>query len=279
MPEEGDAGVRLFSLDFGALPGKEKSKEYNAAVQGFLKRLIEQCVELTSKDGGDLPWSLMGEKDGISYSQLQIAGSPLPISRHSAEFKAPASMVLQLFSSLTYTRLIDPYTFHVEAKEHFEPGSEYKWCHVAWTVDAINPFFAVRDFVTLDFLNESRSLIVSRSVKHGLVPETESPTLTSFLCKSLRSRTYRVPLLYALRVLPVDGDTCVVTQLQWSDVGGIVPEKIAVESVDAFARSNMTRMRKIAETAVERKIVAPLDNPLSPAWTPDPSVKIPELFS
>jgi len=167
----------------------------------------------------------------------------------------------------------------VEATEVFELGSECNWCHVAWTVDAINPVFAVRDFVTLDFVNESRSLIVSRSVKHKLVPETEPPTLTSCLWKSLRSRTYRVPLLYALRVLPVDEDTCVVIQLQWSDVGGIVPDKIVTERVEEFGRSNMARMRKIAETAVERKIVAPLEDPLFPAWTPDPAVKIPELFS
>jgi len=86
-------------------------------------------------------------------------------------------------------------------------------------------------------------------------------------------------LLYALRVLPVDEDTCVVIQLQWSDVGGIVPDKIVTERVEEFGRSNMARMRKIAETAVERKIVAPLEDPLFPAWTPDPAVKIPELFS
>ena len=278
-PEEGDAAVKLFSIDFGALPGREQSEERNAAVKEFADRLTEQCMELTSSTtDGDPAWSSVGEKDGISYSQLEVAGSPLPMSRHSAEFNAPASVVLGLFNSLTYTRLIDPYTFHVEAKEVCELGADYNWCHVAWTVDAINPVFAVRDFVTLDFLDESRSLIVSRSVKHGLVPETEPPALTSFLRKSLESRTYRVPLLYALRVLPIDGSTCVVTQLQWSDVGGILPDKIVVESVEKFGYDSMARMRKIAETAVERKIAAPLEDPLFPAWTPDPSVKIPELF-
>ena len=286
VPREGDAGVRLFSLDFGVLPGKEKPEEYNAAVRGFVGRLTEQCLQLTSPSttDGDLPWTSVSEEDGVSYSQLQVAGTPLPISRHTAEFKAPAATVLRLFSSLNYTSLIDPYTFHVEAKEEFRDlGEEYEWCHVAWTVDAISPVLAVRDFATLDFLDASRSLMVSRSVKHRLVPETEVPTLTSCLGrKSLKSRAYRVPLLYALRVVPVDGgnNSCVVTQLQWSDVGGVVPEKIAVESVEKFGYSNMVRMRKIADAAVARKVVAPsLENPLSPAWTPEPSVKIPELFS
>lgn len=276
---EAGPGIRLFSLDFDKLPGDKNSEEYNSAVRKFVDRLGQQCVELTATTTTDgLPWSSAGEKDNITCEHLQVAGTPLPMSRHTAEFNAPAPTVLQLFNALNYTRLIDPYAFHVEAKEHCDLAPEYEWCHVAWTVDSIHPLFAVRDFVTLDFVNASQSLIVSRSVRHGLVPETKPPTKTSFLLKSLKSRTYRVPLLYALRVLPVDENNCVVTQLQWSDVAGVVPDDIVVKSVEKFGYESLARMRKIAQTAVEKNVVAPIEDPLLPAWTPDPYVKIPELL-
>lgn len=278
---DADPGVRLFSLDFDTLPGEKNSEEYRAAIKAFADRLSQQCVELTASttDGG-LPWSPAGQRDNISYSQLRVAGSSLPISLHTAEFSAPASTVLALFSSLNYTNLIDPYAFRVEAKEVCELGPEYDWCHVAWVIDSINPVFAVRDFATLDFADASRLLVVSRSVKHGLVPETEHPGQFSFLFKGPKSRTYRVPLLYAVRVLPSDDNSCcVVKQIQWSDVGGVLPDWGVVSSVKKFGYDSMARMRKVAEMAVAKKVSVPVENPLLPAWTPDPSAKIPELFS
>lgn len=287
-----DAGVRLDSLDLDTLPGEKNSEEYRSALKAFVDRLSEQCMELTSiktthsdddggGGGGGLPWMTVGEKDGISYSHLRVAGSDFPISHHTAEFGAPASTVLEIFNALTYTNLIDPFAFHVEIKEECALGPEYSWCHVAWTVDSIHPLFAVRDFVTLDYADASRFLIVSRSVRHGLVPETAPPTQLSFLLKGLRSRTYRVPLLYALRVLPVEDDEnrCVVSQIQWSDVGGVLPDKIVVSSVEKFGYDNMARMRKVVEAAVAKNITVPIEDPLLPAWTPDPSAKIPALFS
>lgn len=277
--DDDDAAVRLFSLDFDTLPGEKNSEEYRSALKAFVDRLGEQCMELTPATDGDLPWTTAGEKDNISYAHLRVAGSQFPISRHTAEFSAPASTVLGMFSSFNYTSLIDPYAFHVEVKEECELGPEYNWGHVAWTADSINPLFAVRDFVTLDFASRSRSLIVSRSVQHGLVPRTEHPTQFSFLFKSLKSRTYRVPLLYALRVLPIDENRCVVHQIQWSDVGGVLPDSIVVGSVEKFGYDSMARMRKVVEKAVAKKIVAPMEDPLLPAWTPDPAAKIPELFS
>lgn len=226
-----------------------------------------------------MPWSPVGQKGDVSYSQLRIAGSPFPISRHSAQFNAPASVVFGLFNSLNYTNLIDPFAFHVEAKEECELGPDYSWGHVTWTVDSLHPLFATRDFVTLDFVDAGRSLLVSRSVRHGLVPETEHPTQFSFLSRGLGSRTYRVPLLYALRVLPLGENRCVVNQIQWSDVGGALPDSIVVSSVEKFGYDNMARMSKVVETAVAKKVVPPVEDPLLPAWTPDAAAKIPALFS
>lgn len=276
---EDDPGVRLFSLGFDELPGEKHSEQYNSAIQTFVDNLSRQCVELMSTTTTNgLEWSRVGGKNNIECSHLQVAGTTLPMARHTAEFNAPASTVLQLFNSLNYTSLIDPYAFHVEVKEQCESVPECTWCHVAWTVDNVHPLFAVRDFVTLDFLNASQSLIISRSVRHGLVPETKPPNKRSFLFKSLKSRTYRVPLLYALRVLPIDENHCTVTQLQWSDVGGVLPDDIVVKSVEKFGYDSLTRMRKIVQTVVEKDIGAPtLENPLIPTWTRDPRMKIPLL--
>lgn len=279
---DADEGVRLFNLDFETLPGEKSSQEYRSAVKAFVDRVSEQCMELTTSttdDDGGLPWSPVGQKDGTSFSHLRVAGTPFPFSRHTAEFGAPAATVFALFNSLNYTNLVDPYAFHVEAKEELELGPDYSWGHVAWTVDSFSPLFAVRDFVTLDFADESRSLLCSRSVKHGLVPETDPPGHFSFLFQGLESRTYRVPLLYAVRVLPIDDNRCTVHQIQWSDVGGVLPDHVVVSSVEKFGYDSMARMRKVVEKAVAKHVSVPIEDPLHQGWTHDPSVKIPELFS
>lgn len=283
VPTEPDSdgagpGIRFLSLDFDQLPGEQGSEEYNGAIRKYVDSLTQQCLDLTAPTD-ELSWTTVGEKDNITCQKLQVAGSPLRLTRHVAHFAAPAHVVLGLYSALNYTCVIDPYAWSVETKEGCEGpvGSDYEWCHVAWTADSINPLFAVRDFVTLDFASSKESLIVSRSVKHGSTPETPPPTQTSFIFKNLKSRTYRVPLLYALRVVPVDANNCTVKQLQWSDVGGVLPNKIIEESIEKFGYDNLIRMRKIAKTAVERNVAVPIENPLLPEWTSDPYVKIPEL--
>lgn len=282
VPAEPDSGVgsgiRLFSLDFEQLPGEQGSEEYNGAIREYVDRLTQQCLDLTAPTD-ELSWTDVSEKDNISCQHLQVAGTPLQLFRHVAHFAAPAHVVFGLYSALNYTCVIDPYAWLVETEEGCEGavGSDYEWCHVAWTVDSFGSLFAVRDFVSLDYANANKFLIVSRSVKHGSTPETPPPTQTSFMFKNLKSRTYRVPLLYVLHVVPIDADNCTVTQLQWSDVGGVLSDKIIEESVEKFGYDNLVKMRKIAQRAVERKVSVPIENPILPKWVSDPYVKIPEL--
>merc|ERR1719291_948783 len=122
-------------------------------------------------------------------------------------------------------------------------------------------------------------VLVSKSVEHPKLPRTRPPGWGDIFSGSLAAPTYRVPLLYALRVVPdaKDANSCKVIQFQWSDVAGIVPQKECYKGIVQFGFDNIPKFRARVQQAAARGATlglasgaAYLKDPLEPCWRQAP---------
>lgn len=282
---EGEPGFHLpRPLDFEQVGHAKGSKAYLEQVNAYASKARDCALELTALDGS-LKWEPHSEKNGIKCDGLTIAGTQIQGIRHIAEFELSADAVLDAYNRLNYTDIIDKYTTHVECIESV-PTEEFSWMQVVWTYDRIFPVGATRDFVTLDFIDRKNMMLVSKSVEHSGVPRTEKPGWGSIFSGSLKAPTYRVPLLYALRVVPcADNDKrCTVIQFQWSDIAGFVPEKYCYTGIVQFGFDNIPKFRARVQKAAEDGAIFGevsgdefLADPLKPHWRQLPKDVIPAL--
>ena len=108
------------------------------------------------------------------------------------------------------------------------------------------PLRSIRDFVTLDLVSKRDLLLVSKSVLHPTQPTTPVPGWASVFGGDETSPTFRVPLMYCLKVTAKEAgaEGCTVTQVQWSDVGGVVPEPEIAKNVVKCGFDNMERFSR-----------------------------------
>ena len=152
--------------------------------------------------------------DGVAVSTMAVEGSDVPLVKHELDIPAPADFVLDLYGRLNYTEIVDPFSFLVRSIQTIQTGgsSRFGWLLVAETIDdmKIPRDSRTRDFCTLDGVDRSRLLQFSKSVDHPLM-------------KEVPFNTVRVPLTYAIRVIPHENDkgstgpSCRVVQIQHSD--------------------------------------------------------------
>lgn len=261
---EQEGFVFVPTLDFSLIEQDKGSPEYTEKVKSHMMKFEIQCQELSS----DLhDWEKTSEQDGTICEHLKVAGTGIPMVKHTSTLDFPAQFVFQVINSLTYTSVVDPYAFHVECKDVLDID-DYDWTTVTWTVDNIFPVFAARDFCTLDFVRSEDMTIMSKSVEHPLVPRTELPSKTSSMRKkTTKSRTYRVPLFWFIKVVPIDENKCTMIQVQWSDVGGVIPEDKIYQSVEKFGFDSTKRMSSIISHVKERELVLPeVKSPIIPSW-------------
>ena len=78
---------------------------------------------------------------------------------------------------------------------------------------------------------------------------------------------------------PIGPHRCKIVQVQWSDIGGVVPEPSIMPSVADFGYDNMNRFAAIIKATYEggsevgSLSVGRLSNPLLPSWRQDPKVR------
>lgn len=283
---EGTPGFHIpTQLDFQELKSRESSADVNGEVVAYVRSVRDKALEVTSLESADLSWRPASVKNGIRCEALLIAGTKIEGIRHIAEFPLPADVVLDAYNRLNYTDIIDMYTTHVESAETIPPA-EFAWIQVVWTYDRLFPVGSSRDFCTLDFIDKENLMLVSKDVAHPAVPVTGPPGWASIFSSSLKAPTYRMPLFYALRIVPdpQDAGRCTVVQFQWSDTGGFVPPKEVWKGVRKFGFDNIPKFRSRLEGVAAQGIVlgkdsgpAYLANPLVPRWRQEPSDMIPGL--
>lgn len=261
-------------LDFSELKSREGSADSSGEIHAYSRVVRDKALEVTSLGSAGLGWQMVKAANGIQCEGLPIAGSKIKGIRHIAEFCLPADVVLDAYVRLNYTDIIDKYTTHVESVESIPPA-EFAWMQVVWTYDRIFPVGSSRDFCTFDFVDKENFMLVSKSVDHPALPKTSLPGWASIFSGSLKSPTYRVPLFYALRVVPnpEDAGRCKVIQFQWSDVAGIVPANEIWKSVSNFGFDSIPKFRAQLESAIARGVVLGkesgagfLVDPLVPRW-------------
>lgn len=271
-------------LNFSELKSREGSADVGE-IHSYVRAVRDKALEVTSLDSAGLCWRAAGVANGIQCDGLHIAGSKIEGVRHIAEFHLPADVVLDAYNRLNYTDIIDKYTTHVESADSIPPA-EFAWMQVVWTYDRIFPVGSSRDFCTLDFVDKENLMLVSKSVGHPALPVTSPPGWASIFSGSLKEPTYRVPLFYALRVVPdpQDAGRCTVVQFQWSDIAGLVPPNEIWKGVRKFGFDNIPKFRARLERATAQGIVLGkesgatyLADPLVPRWRQEPSDMIPGL--
>jgi len=263
------------TLDFSKIGYVKGSDEYNEVMEVYMSDFHNQCKELHS---GNLPWNKMGEKNGTICEKLNVAGTNIPLMKHTSYMNFPAKLVFRVCHSLTYSSVVDNYAFHVECKDIINT-KRYDWAHVTWTVDNISPFFDVRDFCTLDFVHSTDMISMSKSVEHPIIPRTDVPSkMSGIMKKTVKSRSYRVPLVWFLKVIPLDDKNCKVVQVQWSDVGGCISHERICTSVEKFGYDSNKRLKKIVSHVEKRKLSTPgIKSPIIPSWNRDANKIIPGL--
>lgn len=251
------------------LPALDLRGSRRDVVAQYISDLRSQSMYLTGSTSEHV-WSYVGHKDGTTCSQMDVAGTSIPMTRHVTDFDAPADVVFRVYNAVAYTRIIDPYAYHVETLETLDRVSvdpSFDWCKVTWTLDNIHAMMAARDFVTLDFADAKDMINVSKSVLHPSKTPTKTPTYKSFLSKNNTSRTYRTPLMYAQRVINNGQGKCTLVQIQWSDVGGIVPEDRISASVEKFGYDSLTRLKNLVDKVrLKGAEIPPVEDPMKNGW-------------
>mmetsp|Transcript_1575 Transcript_1575/g.2236 ORF Transcript_1575/g.2236 Transcript_1575/m.2236 type:complete len:319 (+) Transcript_1575:265-1221(+) len=294
-------------LDFADLYQTKNETSSRKALDDTVNRHIEECVDMglrltdpretvncehvTTKV---LPIKLASGKiqeTEIRVESVSVAGTSdkdMKGVRHIAKLTGvKASYAFDVYNRLNYTDAIDKFTYLVEQIDSIDVPKDNKhdiaWNHVAYTADRLVPMFAVRDFVTFDFVSEAHMMLNSRSCKHPLRPQTPIPTFWSF-CGD--KQTYRVPLQYFLRIIPDKDDpdgSCTVVQFQYSDIGGVVPPASQTKAVIDFGLDNLPKFFAIVLRAKEKGLELGvgskgyLKNPLEPCWRQDIQGMIPGL--
>jgi len=286
-------------LDFTKLSTSENS---HLAIQNHMKECIRVGLELTDLKNEQFDFVTTknigkGNSSKIRVESTSIAGTSDPKLmgiRHIARLDGlHPDYLFDAYNRLNYTDIIDKYTYLVEMIEEIDvprpevendndDDDDISWCHVVLTADRLIPiFFSVRDFVTFDFVSRRHRMLVSRSCIHPNKPQT-SPPSTFDLTKT---KTYRVPLQYVLRILPCpeDENSCIVVQFQYSDMGGIIPPPSQTKAVIDFGIDNIP---KFFNTVLEAKhkglALGPgtegyLKNPLKPKWRQRPKDMLPGM--
>ena len=264
IDEEKQGFSFISTLDFSLIEQSKESHCYKAAVKSHMLDFESQCEELSSDDHD---WKKTSERNETICEHLNVSGTGIPMVKHTSTLNFSAKDVFQVAQALTYSSVVDPYAFHVECKDVIDIEG-YDWANITWTVDNIFPVFAVRDFCTLDFVRSENMTIMSKSVEHPLVPRTEVPSKTSSIKKkTTKSRTYRVPLFWFIKVIPVYENKCILIQIQWSDVGGLIPEDKIYQSVEKFGFDSIKRMSSIMSHVKERGLCLPeIKSPISTSW-------------
>jgi len=251
-----------------------------------LAALTQEGLWMTGSDGD---WIERETRNGVRCELLTVAGTEIEVVRHVANFAADAELVFDLYNRLNYTNIVDAYTFLVDMVElvdlsGMECDAFLSWAHVVWTVDKMPfPLCAIRDFVTLDLVSKRDLLLVSRSVVHPNRAATKAPGWSSVCGGNKDSPTYRVPLLYCLKVTAKQGGGCMVTQVQWSDVGGVVPPRQIAKHVVKFGFENLERYSEMVSAAKEQKLALGPDsygylaNPMLPRWRSTPNEMVPGI--
>lgn len=272
-------------LDFHSAPHAKGSAAYTDWVTGYAREVRDKALELTDL-GGSLSWTTQLEKGGIKCESLELAGTKVLGIRHIAQFDGlTADVVLDAYCRLNYTDIIDKFTTHVSVVESLPCPEDFAWMQAVWTYDRIFPVGASRDFVTLDYIDKMNYMLVSKSVEHPGLPRTAQPTWGKICSGNLDAPTYRVPLLYGLKVIPDPGDakSCKIVQFQWSDIAGIVPQDKIHTSVIDFGFDSITKFRdRLMRLPPGCSLGAKsgqafLADPLVPRWRQSPQEMIPGM--
>jgi hypothetical protein len=226
----------------------------------------------------------------VDIDTIQIAGvshDGLLGVRHVTEVPLSPKAYLDGYARISYTDLVDKFTYLVElVEDRSPPGKDEKtesdgWAHVAFTADKLAPILSERHFLTFDFISKQNNLSVSRSCKHPKRPPTPAPTF--WFNPFGPKRTYRAPLFYFVRTLPIPNEPnkCKVVQFQFSDIGGVVPVEEQVKAVVQFGIDNTPKVVQCLVNAAkegvklgERDDEAYLKDPLKPSWRQNPRVML-----
>ena len=283
-----------------------------AACHKHMVEMSQAGIRLTDPDRTPMklvenPSSKKGKKKSRKATKVEkapVMGSPdidLECVRHTTDFNYDAKWIFDIYVRLNYTAAIDAYTYLVELLESIDTSAtsdstpnddnkyaqqHFRWAHVAYTGDKITPGFAHRDFVTFDFVDETNLMLVSRSCRHASRPQTSVPTVKDGIKGMFTKkpkRTFRSPLCYFLRVIPLSEGKCRVVQFQYSDFGGVIPPKVQTDAIVKFGCDNTQRFARLLQKAKERNVkVGPstsdyLSDPLLPSWKQSVGDMIPGL--
>ena len=216
-------------------------------------------------------WTFLSEKRGVKAFYKEIHNSKIEIVRHQLEIDAPASIVLDLYNRLNYTWCVDAYTYDLYGVEAI-PTKDFKWLQVVHTVDQLPlPLKNIRDFVTLDFVDPHRMMLVSKSVVHPKI----LPVPQNWI---------RSPLCYALRVEAINENKCKVVQVQWSDIAGMLPPEFIKNGVENFGFEFYHRFIDMVDQCKRDKLDVGnvnsntyLESPLKNGWIRQPIEMVPGL--
>ncbi|KAL7554048.1 hypothetical protein ACHAWF_017418 [Thalassiosira exigua] len=246
-------------LDFHKLKLTKSKEKYQAF---YLQHMRDFVLDGLSLADADLtPIEFTAHKASKNDISIQVDTSPvigvnvpdLKCVRHTADFDVDAQTVLDVWNRLAYTEAIDKYTYLVDLTEEMDcTGSQFSWAHVEYTADKIMPFFAHRDFVCFDFVDKENLIMISRSCVHPNRPPTQAPRFIDGLTGNFSKspfRTFRSPLFWFVRTIPMGENKCRVVQFQFSDVGGVVPPAEQTKAAVTFGVESLDRLYCLVKEA------------------------------
>lgn len=230
----------------------------------------------------DEAWVLRTTNEGVKAYTRPVHNTDQVAIKHTIEYDLPADHVMDLYVKLNYTSVVDPYTTSLRSVETFE-ASKYEWLQAIHTYDplAFGVFqtLAPRDYVTLDFVDKEKMMLVSKSVEHPSLPN-QSLVDNKWLGSE---RVFRVPFLYAVKAEEIAENRTRLVVIHWADIGGNIGRPLytalaIINFGNKFAEEFRKTLDEVEHEIVDGKMTlgktspAFLSDPLEGGWVKDPQV-------
>ena len=266
------------------LPSLVVEKSDRRRVEEYAVR-AQANAEALCKD--DDAWVLRTTNEGVKAYTRPVQNTDQVAIKHIVEYDLPADHVMDLYVKLNYTSVVDPYTTSLRSVEAYETR-KYEWLQAIHTYDplAFGVFqtMAPRDYVTLDFVDKEKMMLVSKSIEHPSLPN-----LSSVDNRWIGSeRVFRVPFLYAVKAEEVSKNKTRLVIIHWADIGGNIGRPLytalaIINFGNKFAEEFRKKLGAIEQEITNGKMkvgkttASFLSDPLDGGWVKDPEMILAKL--
>lgn len=184
----------------------------------YAERMFEEVERMWKTTG----WQVESKKHGVIVESKPISGdlasSGILVTRSSGVVQANAQQTFDMLVSPEGYGVIDP----VSNKEDHEipPFEVYDWkdgCRLEAAVARTNiPMMPQGEFVVLNAIDSNIRLFASKSILHEKSPGGSKYSQASYPENGLE----RALNTFAIKVIPVDEETCQVLCINYADIGG-----------------------------------------------------------